>query len=324
MSTALASLKSVVKDELGIFDRKFKEAIKTDVALLDTIMRYIVRGKGKRMRPLLVFYSAKLFGEVNESTYTAATMLELLHTASLVHDDVVDESYQRRGMFSINALWKNKIAILVGDYLLSTGLLVSLRNKEYDLLQLLSETVESLSKGELLQIEKARRLDIDEVVYYDIIKKKTASMIASACASGAASVTDDPEVIQKCWELGENLGMAYQIRDDLFDYTDEKTGKPKAADLKEKKMTLPLIYALSKGSSSQKRRMINIVKKYHDEKGSADELFETISSLGGMEYAREKMKEFKIKALDNLDELPDAEIKSKFKDLIQYVVDRNL
>jgi octaprenyl-diphosphate synthase len=324
MSVALASLKNVVKEELGIFDRKFKEAIKTDVALLDTIMKYILRNKGKRMRPLLVFYSAKLFGDTNESTYTAASMLELLHTASLVHDDVVDESYQRRGMFSINALWKNKIAILVGDYLLSTGLLVSLRNKEYDLLQLLSETVESLSKGELLQIEKARRLDIDERIYYDIIKKKTASMIASACAAGAASTTDDKDMIQKCWDMGENLGMAYQIRDDLFDYTDEETGKPKAADLKEKKMTLPLIFALSKGSSSQKRRMINIVKKYHDEKGSADELYRMITELGGMEYAGQRMNDYKENALEILDDLPEAAIKPKFRELIQYVIDRNI
>ena len=247
MTTSLAYIKSPIENELKIFEDKFKDSVRSKVPLLDTIMNYIVKRKGKQMRPLLVLHCAKLFGEVNESTYRGAALVELLHTATLVHDDVVDESNMRRGFFSINALWKNKVAVLVGDYLLSKGLLLSLKNKDFKALEILSSAVEQMSEGELLQMEKARKLDITEEVYFDIITKKTASLLASCCGIGANSTGVSEEVLEDVIAMGEAVGIAFQIKDDLFDYGDNKIGKPTGIDIIEKKMTLPLIYALNVG-----------------------------------------------------------------------------
>ena len=254
-------IKAPVAHEMEQFELKFKSSMKSTVPLLDKITRYIVKRKGKQLRPMFVFLAAKVCGEMNESTYRAASLIELLHTATLVHDDVVDDSNERRGFFSVNALWKNKIAVLVGDFLLSRGLLLSVDNQDFQLLGLVSNAVREMSEGELLQIEKARKLDIDEAVYYEIIRKKTASLIASCCACGAASVTSDAAVIEKMQSFGEAVGIAFQIKDDLFDYGDgSNIGKPTGIDIKEKKMTLPLIYALNNASFMEKRRVINIVK----------------------------------------------------------------
>ena len=323
MSAVLSSLRSEVQEELKIFNQRFKESIKSDVPLLDRIMNYIVKRKGKQMRPLLVFYSAKLCGDVNDSTYTAASLIELLHTGTLVHDDVVDESYERRGFFSINALWKNKIAVLVGDYLFTSGFLLSLKEKEYGLLQIIFKAVDAMIRGELQQSEKARRLDITEEVYYDIIRKKTAALIAAACTAGAASVSDDQKMLDNMWDLGENLGMAFQIRDDLFDYGDnDESGKPKATDLKEQKMTLPLIYALQQVSAAEKRKMINIVKRYNTDREKADELFSRIREVGGMAYAEQKMNEYRDRAFASLEQFPDCHIKDRYRELIDFVINR--
>ncbi len=252
--TVLKQLKQPISSELDQFQTFFRNSVKSSVPLLDVIMRYILRSKGKQMRPLIVLYSSKLLGEINEKTYRSATLIELLHTATLVHDDVVDDSERRRGMFSINALWKNKIAVLVGDYLLSRGMLVALQGKDYQTLEIVSDAVKEMSEGELLQIEKARKLDIDEKVYYEVIRKKTATLLAACFALGAASVSDNNDSIKKMWSIGENLGMAFQIKDDIFDFEKKSAiGKPTGIDIKEKKMTLPLIYLLNNSSASDKK-----------------------------------------------------------------------
>ena len=257
----LSYIKSPIQEELQIFEKKFKASVKSNVSLLDTIMGYIVKRKGKQMRPILVLHCAKLFGDINETTYRGASLVELLHTATLVHDDVVDESNLRRGFFSINALWKNKVAVLVGDYLLSKGLLLSLKNKDFQSLEILSSAVEQMSEGELLQMEKARKLDITEEIYFDIITKKTASLIASCCGIGAFSTSKDNEILKQVMIMGEAIGVAFQIKDDLFDYGDNKVGKPTGIDIIEKKMTLPLIHALNLSTPSEKRHILKILNK---------------------------------------------------------------
>ena len=283
------------------FEGRFRSSMRSNVALLDKITRYIVKRKGKQMRPLFVFLSAKMVGGTNDSTYRAATLIELLHTATLVHDDVVDDSDTRRGFFSISALWKNKIAVLVGDYLLSRGLLLSVKHKDYHLLEITSRAVEEMSEGELLQIEKARKLDITEDVYFSIITKKTASLIASCCASGAASVSEDKTIIEQMRLFGETVGIAFQIRDDLFDYgTDTGIGKPTGIDIKEKKMTLPLIYALNKADSSEKRFIINTIKNHNTDEKRVAEVIALVSKLGGIDYTVTRMNEYRDKALDLL------------------------
>lgn len=305
------------------FEGRFRSSMRSNVALLDKITRYIVKRKGKQMRPLFVFLSAKLVGGTNDSTYRAATLIELLHTATLVHDDVVDDSDTRRGFFSISALWKNKIAVLVGDYLLSRGLLLSVKHKDYNLLEITSRAVEEMSEGELLQIEKARKLDITEDVYFSIITKKTASLIASCCASGAASVSEDKAIIEQMRLFGETVGIAFQIRDDLFDYgTDIGIGKPTGIDIKEKKMTLPLIYALNKADSSEKRFIINTIKNHNTDEKRVAEVIALVSKLGGIDYTVTRMNEYRDKALELLEYFPTNSSRESLTELVNFVIDR--
>ena len=288
MANTLAYIKSPIEAELKIFEDKFRDSVRSKVPLLDTIMNYIVKRKGKQMRPLLVLHCAKLFGDINETTYRGAALVELLHTATLVHDDVVDEANMRRGFFSINALWKNKIAVLVGDYLLSKGLLLSLKNKDFKSLEILSTAVEQMSEGELLQMEKARKLDITEEVYFDIITKKTASLLASCCGIGAYSTNQDENTLKSILEMGEALGIAFQIKDDLFDYGDNKIGKPTGIDIVEKKMTLPLIYALNNSDKSEKRRILKIIKNSKKSKKQISEVISFVQGKGGNSICRKK------------------------------------
>jgi octaprenyl-diphosphate synthase len=322
--SSLNDIKKPVKEELAAFQKVFRSSVKSKVPLLDVIMRYILKSKGKQMRPLIVIYSAKLFDNINESTYRAATLIELMHTATLVHDDVVDDSSQRRGRFSINALWKNKIAVLAGDYLLSRGLLVALESKDYHLLEIVSGAVKEMSEGELLQIEKARKLDIEEDVYYDIIRKKTASLLASCFATGAASTSASSDAdVEKMWKIGELAGMAFQIKDDLFDFSKgNATGKPTGVDIKEKKMTLPLIYALNRVSASEKRKMIRIVKHHNTDREKVEWLIDRVVASGGMEYARQKMHELTDKSVELLHEFPENVARHALEQLIEYSVDR--
>jgi len=285
-------------------------------------MSYIVKRKGKQMRPMFVFLSAGASGLISESTFTGASLIELLHTATLVHDDVVDSANYRRGFFSVNALWKNKAAVLVGDFLLSKGLLLSLENEEYELLRIVSNAVKEMSEGELLQFEKARRLDITEEIYYDIIRQKTASLIASCCAVGASSSGAPQDVVKRMKEFGENVGMAFQIKDDLFDYGDEEIGKPLGIDIKEKKMTLPLIYALSKSSWLEKRKIIGIISKESHKPKKVKEVIEYVKASGGIGYAKESMNWYHQKALAILQDLPDSTYKDSLKQLVQFTIDR--
>lgn len=322
MASTLAYIKSPIEQELKIFEDRFKNSVKSRVPLLDTIMNYIVKRKGKQMRPLLVLHCAKLFGEVNEATYRGAALVELLHTATLVHDDVVDESNMRRGFFSINALWKNKVAVLVGDYLLSKGLLLSLRNKDFKALEILSTAVEQMSEGELLQMEKARKLNITEEVYFDIITKKTASLLASCCGIGAHSTSQDEKVVEDIILMGETIGIAFQIKDDLFDYGDNKVGKPTGIDIVEKKMTLPLIYALEQGDKSEKRKIIRIIKKDKKSKKEVQQVIQFVNDKGGLEYAQKRMIEYKSKAEELLDNIPSIASKEYLSTLINYVINR--
>lgn len=314
--------KKIIGPELELFEKHFKEAVKSRVSLLDRIMQYIVKRKGKQMRPMFVLLSAKLHGEINDSSYRAASLVELLHTATLVHDDVVDEAFERRGYFSINALWKNKIAVLVGDYLLSKGLLLSLENKDFTILTILSNAVKKMSEGELLQIEKTRNLNFDESVYYEIINGKTASLLASSCAAGASSVTDDQSVIDKMRAFGDNVGMAFQIKDDLFDYGDANIGKPTGNDIKEKKLTLPLIHILQKVPSSLKKDIINIVKNNNNDKQKVKFVIENVVSYGGIEYAHQKMIEYRDNALLILHSFPPSPTREALEELVRYTTDR--
>ncbi len=296
--------------------------MKTRVLLLDKIMGYIVKRKGKQMRPMFVFLSAGTCGAINESTYRGASLIELLHTATLVHDDVVDDADYRRGFFSVNALWKNKIAVLVGDYLLSRGLLLSVDNGDYDLLRIVSHAVRMMSEGELLQMEKARNLDITEEIYYDIIRQKTASLIGSCCAVGAASAGKDPETIDTMRLFGEKVGMAFQIKDDLFDYGDTEIGKPLGIDIREKKMTLPLIYALSNASWKDKRRLINIVRRHNENRKKVNELVDYVRENGGIAYANEVMHRYYQEAREILLTFPDSTYRQSLLDLVQFTIDR--
>lgn len=320
----VAQIREPIEREMELFEKKFHESMSSKVALLNRITYYIVNRKGKQMRPMFVFLTAKMLnqGKVGERTYTGASIIELIHTASLVHDDVVDESYKRRGFFSINALWKNKIAVLVGDYLFSKGLLVSLERGDYDLLQIISDSVKSMSEGELLQIEKARLLDITEEVYYDIIRQKTATLIAACCSMGAASVKPDSEEVEIFKRFGELCGMAFQIKDDLFDYGTERIGKPTGIDIKEQKMTLPLIYALNTSDADRKRWLIKSIKKHNKDKKRVKEVIAYVKEKGGLEYAVSKMMEFKDEALSILDKYPDSEYKAALTLMVNYVVDR--
>ena len=320
---SVKDIKAPVAKEMLEFEEHFKESMKSTVPLLDKITHYIVKRKGKQMRPLFVFLTAKLFHNINPSTYRAASLIELLHTATLVHDDVVDESYKRRGFFSINALWKNKIAVLVGDYLLSRGLLLSVENEEYDLLKIVSTSVKLMSEGELLQIEKARKLDIEEDVYFDIITKKTATLIASCCATGAKSAEQSDEIVEKMRLFGEKIGISFQIKDDLFDYgSGENLGKPTGIDIKEKKMTLPLIYALRKADKSKRRQIINIVKKNNNNEKKIKEVIDFVIKSGGLEYATEKMLKYRDEALEILSEFESNEAKESLKNLVLYTTER--
>lgn len=322
MAKAFREIKDFIRPELELFQKKFRASMSSKVPLLDKITYYIVKSKGKQMRPMFVFLSSKLMGEVTDSSFRAASLVELLHTATLVHDDVVDDAHQRRGMFSINALWKNKIAVLVGDYLLSKGLLLALENEEYQLLQLVSKAVKDMSEGELLQIEKARRLDIDEDIYFDIIRQKTASLIAAACAAGAASVTDDETAIEKMQQFGSFIGTAFQLKDDLFDYGNNAIGKPLGIDIKEKKMTLPLIYALNKAEKRQRKHIIGLIKYENKKKKAVREVIDFVTQSGGLEYAEEAMNDYRKRAFDVLSEFPDSESKKHLMNLVDYVVNR--
>ena len=314
--------KKVIGKELELFEAHFKEAVKSRVSLLDRIMQYIVKRKGKQMRPMFVLLSAKLHGEINDASYRAASLVELLHTATLVHDDVVDDATERRGFLSINALWKNKIAVLVGDYLLSKGLLLSLENQDFNTLTILSNAVKKMSEGEFLQIEKTRNLNFDESVYYDIINGKTASLLASSCAAGAASVTSNEEIIQKMKTFGEQVGMAFQIKDDLFDYGDAKVGKPTGNDIKEKKLTLPLIHILQKVPKDLKRAIIYIVKNNNNDKQKVKFVIDAVKSNGGIEYAEAKMIEYRDNALAILNSFPATPAREAMEELVRYTTDR--
>ena len=313
----------VIKAELAEFEGHFREAVKSKVALLDRIMQYIVNRKGKQLRPMFVLLSARLGGQVNLSTYRAASLVELLHTATLVHDDVVDESFERRGFFSINALWKNKIAVLVGDYLLSKGLLLSLDNNDFRVLQILSRAVKMMSEGELLQIEKSRNLNLKEEIYYEIIRGKTASLVASACSAGASTTFTDDESIEKLRRFGENAGMAFQIKDDLFDYGNQNIGKPTGNDIKEKKLTLPLIYTLNNCDAALRRKIIYIIKNQNTDKEKVKFVIDAVEKTGGIAYAAEKMINFRNEALSILYEFPQNEVRDALEELVSYTTDRN-
>jgi len=324
MSLQIKEIKAPIAEELLIFEKKFRESTKTKVALLNRIMSYVVKRKGKQMRPMFVLLSAKIFGPINEKTYRAASLIELLHTATLVHDDVVDDSLKRRSAFSVNALWKNKIAVLVGDYLLSKGLLLSIENDDFEVLKIVANAVRSMSEGELLQMEKARLLDITEEVYYEIITSKTASLIASSCAAGALTTTADAGNIEKLRKLGETIGIAFQIRDDLFDIGDESIGKPKGIDIQERKMTLPLIHALKNVSKSDKRRILYIVKNKNRNKKKVNEVIEFIRQHNGIAYAQEAMLSYKNKALELIKDLPQNEASKSLEMMLRYTTERKL
>ena len=309
---------------MELFEKKFFESMSSKVALLNRITHYIVNRKGKQMRPMFVFLVAKMVseGQVNERTYRGAAVIELIHTATLVHDDVVDDSNRRRGFFSINALWKNKIAVLVGDYLLSKGLLLSIDNNDFDLLKIISIAVKEMSEGELLQIEKARRLDITEAVYYDIIRQKTATLIAACCSLGAASVKPESMEIAKMRRFGELIGMAFQIKDDLFDYGEEQIGKPTGIDIKEQKMTLPLIYVLNNCTSKEKKWIINSIKNHNKDKKRVKEVISLVKAKGGLDYAVTKMKEYQKEALSILNDYPESSYKDSLILMVNYVIER--
>jgi octaprenyl-diphosphate synthase len=320
---SIDKIKSPIDQELVAFEQHFKQSMRSAVPLLDKITYYIVRRKGKQVRPMFVFLSAKICGEVGESSFVAASLIELLHTASLVHDDVVDDSLERRGFFSVNALWKNKIAVLVGDYLLSQGLSLALKNKAYRVLEIVSDAVRALSEGELLQIEKARRLDIEEPIYYDIIRKKTASLIAAACQAGAASTTTDEEQIETMRLFGEKIGIAFQIKDDLFDFGVDDVGKPLGIDIKEKKLTLPLIHALNQAPLEQRRSVINTIRRHNENPEKVKEVIEFVRQSGGIQYAREAMYRYREEALQLLEAFPNSESRQALKELVVFVTERD-
>jgi octaprenyl-diphosphate synthase len=321
--SALTGIKKPVEKEMAEFEAYFSRTMRSEIPLLNIILNYILRRKGKQMRPLLVFLTARLNGEIVESTYIAATCIELLHTASLVHDDVVDDAYERRGSLSINALWNSKIAVLLGDYLLSTGMHICVENSRYDMLEIISEAVKSMSEGELLQLQKARKLNIKEEDYFKIIISKTAALLAACTACGARSVSDDTETIQLMKELGENVGIAFQIKDDILDYEGTGiTGKSVGNDIKEKKITLPLIHALENSANSKKRHILNIVKSRKKTKSEISEVISFVIEYGGLDYAELKMNQYRDKALAILDSYPDSEVKESLREFVRYTTSR--
>jgi len=322
MSLKLDDIKAPVAREMEEFESKFRSSMKTRILLLDKIMDYIVKRKGKQMRPLFVFLSAGTCGKISESTFRGAALIELVHTASLVHDDVVDNSNYRRGFFSVNALWKNKIAVLVGDFLLTRGLFLALEHKDYELLGICTHAVKEMSEGELLQMEKARHLDISEEIYYEVIRQKTASLIASCCSIGASSSGADAHTVETMRKFGENVGMAFQIKDDLFDYGEDEIGKPVGIDIKEKKMTLPLIYSLSKASWLEKRRIIGIVKNNSEDSKKVREVISFVKNSGGIEYARQAMERYYQQALELLKPMPESEYKTSLSQLVRFTIER--
>jgi octaprenyl-diphosphate synthase len=312
----------LIKDELKVFETRFKEAVRSQTPLLDRIMRFIVKRKGKQLRPMFVLLSAKLCAEVNESAYRAASLVELLHTATLVHDDVVDDSMERRGFFSTYALWKAKANVLIGDYLLAKGLLLSLDHNDHRILHILSDAVRKMSEGELLQLEKARSLNLKEDVYFEIIKNKTASLLASACAAGAWSTSNDDVITEKMRSFGEKAGIAFQIKDDLFDYASENVGKPTGNDIKEKKLTLPLIHSLNKVDKETRRKMIYIIKNNNTDKEKVQWVIKKVEESGGISYATEKMNAYKEEALQILHQFSESPVRKGLEDLVLYVTDR--
>lgn len=318
----LDQLTRIIEEELGLFEHRFREAVKSKAPLLDRITHYIINRKGKQLRPKFVLLSARLFGPITEKSYRAASLVELLHTATLVHDDVVDESNERRGFFSINALWKNKVAVLVGDYLLSKGLLLSLGNEDYDILTILSDAVRKMSEGELLQIEKSRKLNLDEDIYLEIIRNKTASLLASACAAGCWSTSMDKEKTEKMRQFGELVGLAFQIKDDLFDYGSEDVGKPTGNDIREKKLTLPLIYTINHAESSLRRKLIYTIKNENRNPQRVKWVIEQVVAHGGIAYATAKMDEFRTQALNILQEFGEGEVQNALRNLVAYTTSR--
>lgn len=323
MALSLSNIKAPIASEMDEFERKFRASMKTKVLLLDKIMNYIVKRKGKQMRPMFVFLSAGATGTISEATYRGASLIELLHTATLVHDDVVDNADYRRGFFSVNALWKNKIAVLVGDFLLSRGLILSVEHKDFSLLSIVTDAVREMSEGELLQMEKSRQLNITEEVYFQIIRQKTASLIASCCSVGARSSGASDEVVDTMRLFGEKIGMAFQIKDDLFDYGEEEVGKPLGIDIKEKKMTLPLIHALSKASWLERRRIMGIVRNESSKPKKVKEVIEFVRNSGGIEYAQAVMNRFHTDAIALVKDLPDSAHKRSLIQLVQFTIERN-
>ncbi|HMQ49714.1 MAG TPA: polyprenyl synthetase family protein [Saprospiraceae bacterium] len=322
MANSLSAIQAPIEKELKLFETRFREAMRSPVPLLDTITYYIVRRKGKQVRPMFVFLSAAICGSTNENTYVAASLIELLHTATLVHDDVVDDSYERRGFFSVNALWKNKIAVLVGDFLFSQGMSLALKTKQYRLLEIVSDSVKAMSEGELLQLEKARRLDIEEPIYFEIIRQKTASLIGSACSAGAASTTDDESVIELMRLFGEKIGIAFQIRDDLFDFGFDDVGKPLGIDIKEKKLTLPLIYALNQANRTDRKNIINLIKRHNDNPEKVREVLDFVRQSGGLEYTQEAMVRYRTEAFELLYRFPDSVARQSLEQLVIFVTER--
>jgi octaprenyl-diphosphate synthase len=323
VANTVEEIKRPINEEMKLFEQKFYESMQSKVPLLDKVTRFIVTTKGKQMRPMFVFLCAKLIGDVNEKTYRGASMIELIHTATLVHDDVVDESFKRRNFFSINALWKNKIAVLVGDFLLSKAVLLSTDHKDYDLLAVISRTIREMSEGELLQLEKARKLDITEDVYYEIIRQKTATLIAACCEIGALSNNADEVLAKKMMEFGTYTGMAFQIKDDLFDYLSSNViGKPVGIDIKEQKMTLPLIHTLKIANEKDRKYYFNTIKRYNNDQKRVKELINFVKSSGGLHYAIQVMKDFQQKAKNILNEFPDSEPKKSLLIMLDYVIER--
>lgn len=312
----------IIGEELKTFEKKFSHAVESKTPLLDRIMKYIIKRKGKQLRPMFVFLSAKLHGPVNESTYRAAALVEMLHTATLVHDDVVDESYERRGFFSINAMWKNKIAVLVGDYLLSKGLLLSTTHEDFQHLHILSDAVRKMSEGELLQLEKSRKLNLDEEVYFEIIRNKTASLLSSACGVGAYSTTKSLEISEQMKLFGEKTGIAFQIKDDLFDYGNEDIGKPTGNDIQEKKLTLPLIFTLNNIPKDQKKELIYIIKNQNKKKDKVKIVIDAVVKAGGIDYAHKKMMAYRDEALAILNSFPASAERNALEELVRYTTDR--
>ena len=318
----LDEIKRPIEKELEAFEDKFKSSMKSSVPLLDRITHYIVKRKGKQIRPMFVFFSASLCGGIKEATHRGAALVELLHTATLVHDDVVDNSYERRGFFSVNALWKNKIAVLVGDFLLAKGMDLSLQNNDFSLLKIVNTAVQNMSEGELLQMEKARKLDIDESIYFEVIRQKTASLIASCCACGAASTGSDESIVKQMYLFGEKVGMAFQIKDDLFDFGTDDVGKPLGIDIKEKKITLPLIYALNKSSRAEKHRIIDLVKNHNEDSQKVAEVIHFVRNSGGLAYAEMQMHRFQDEAFEILRSFPENEARTGLEQLVRFTTER--